>query len=182
MKIFKHKELLISLLSGLWLMACEQIPKKEQPPNVLMISIDDLNDWVGILGVNPDVKTPNIDRLVKEGILFTNAHCQAPICGPSRASIMSGLRPSTSGIYGQIKDENLRTDSQIMESIRFLPQYFGDNGFKTIGVGKIFHNHAPKGVFEVSGGRINGFGPRPDQRMKWSQRKGTSTEDRKSVV
>ena len=131
-------------------LSCQVSDQKNTPPNVLMISIDDLNDWIGILGAHPDVKTPNIDRLANEGILFVNAHCQAPICGPSRASIMSGFRPSTTGIYGQIKDENLRKGSKLMESVRFLPQYFKDHGYKTIGIGKIFHNHAPKGVFEVS--------------------------------
>ena len=143
--------------------------------NVLMISIDDLNDWVGVLEAHPDVQTPNIDRLANEGILFTNAHCQAPICGPSRASILSGLRPSTTGIYGQIKDSDLREGSSIMASVRFLPQYFKDHGYKTIGIGKIFHNHAPEGNFEVSGGRIDGFGPRPEKRMEWNK-KGTSTD------
>ena len=141
-------------------LSCQANDQKSSPPNVLMISIDDLNDWIGALGAHPDVKTPNIDRLANEGILFVNAHCQAPICGPSRASILSGYRPSTTGIYGQIKDENLRKGSKLMESVRFLPQYFKDHGYKTIGIGKIFHNHAPKGVFEVSGGRVTGFGPR----------------------
>ena len=70
-------------------LSCQVSDQKNTPPNVLMISIDDLNDWIGILGAHPDVKTPNIDRLANEGILFVNAHCQAPICGPSRASIMS---------------------------------------------------------------------------------------------
>ena len=118
------------------LLSCQPSAPNPTPPNVLMISVDDLNDWIGVLGAHPDVQTPNIDRLAREGILFTNAHCQAPICGPSRASIMSGLRPSTTGIYGQIKDENLRKDSPIMESVRFLPQYFKDQGYKTLGVGK----------------------------------------------
>jgi iduronate 2-sulfatase len=157
------------------LFSCQANDQKTTPPNVLMISIDDLNDWIGVLGVHPDVKTPNIDRLASEGILFTNAHCQAPICGPSRASVMSGLRPSSTGIYGQIKDQNLRKGSSLMESVRFLPQYFQDQGYKTIGVGKIFHNHAPKGVFEVSGGRVGGFGPLPEKRFKWNK-KGTSTD------
>ena len=54
------------------------------PPDVLFIAIDDLNDWVGCLDGHPQALTPNIDRLAGEGVLFTNAHCQAPICGPSR--------------------------------------------------------------------------------------------------
>ena len=64
-------------------------------PNVLFLAIDDLNDWIGCLGGHPQVKTPNLDKLAKRGTLFTNAHCQAPVCNPSRTSVMLGLRPST---------------------------------------------------------------------------------------
>ncbi|MEK9609598.1 MAG: sulfatase-like hydrolase/transferase, partial [Flavobacteriaceae bacterium] len=167
----------IALLAPLFfsIISCASTPEKDPPLNVLMISVDDLNDWVGVLKANPDVKTPNIDRLAKEGILFTNAHCQAPICGPSRASLLSGLRPSTTGIYGQIKDQNLRKGNAAMKTVRFLPQYFKDHGYKTLGVGKIFHNHAPKEFFDASGGRIQGFGPLPEKRIKWDK-KGTSTD------
>jgi arylsulfatase A-like enzyme len=175
MMFIKTMNSILALVFLSMLLSCQANDQKNTSPNVLMISIDDLNDWIGVLGVHPDVKTPNIDRLANEGVLFTNAHCQAPICGPSRASVMSGLRPSTTGIYGQIKDQNLRKGSKFMESVRFLPQYFKDQGYKTIGIGKIFHNHAPEGVFEVSGGRVRGFGPLPEKRMKWS-RKGTSTD------
>lgn len=164
----------IFFLAFLLQTGAEQAEKKASP-NVLMISIDDLNDWVGVLGAHPNAQTPNIDRLANKGMLFTNAHCQAPICGPSRASIMSGLRPSTTGIYGQINDDKIRESNFILQDIAFLPQYFEKNGYKTLGVGKIFHKHAPEGVFQVSGGRIKGFGPRPEKRLKWDQ-KGTSTD------
>ncbi|MHC4639295.1 MAG: twin-arginine translocation signal domain-containing protein, partial [Planctomycetota bacterium] len=74
--------------------------KKLEKPNVLFICVDDLNDWIGCLGGHPDTKTPNIDLLAERGVLFTNAHCAAPACNPSRAALMTGIRPSTSGIYG----------------------------------------------------------------------------------
>jgi choline-sulfatase len=64
-------------------------------PNVLFIAIDDLNDWVGFLDGHPQAKTPNMDRLAERGVVFSNAHCQAPICNPSRVSLMTGTRPST---------------------------------------------------------------------------------------
>ena len=142
-----------------------------------MICVDDLNDWVGCMGGNPSAITPNIDRLASQGTLFTNAHCQTALCGPSRASIMSGLRPSTTGIYGQINDKDLRSASPSMKEVKFLPQYFGEQGYKTMGVGKIFHGHAPEGVFQESGGRVKGFGPKPADgiRFHWDQ-KGTSTD------
>ena len=136
-------------------------------PNVLMIAVDDLNDWIGCMQGHPDSRTPNIDLLASRGTLFANAHCQAPICGPSRASLMSGLYPSTTGIYGQISDDDLRTASPPMRDVRFLIEYFGDHGYKTMGVGKLFHRHAPEGVLEESGGRVPSFGPKPPIRFRW---------------
>ena len=67
-------------------------------PNVLFISLDDMNDWLGCYDGHPDVKTPNIDRLAKRAVLFTNAHCVSPICGPSRAAVLTGMRPETTGV------------------------------------------------------------------------------------
>ena len=101
------------------------------PPNVLMISVDDLNDYVGHLGgYAGEIHTPNIDRLAARGVAFTNAHVQAPLCGPSRASVMTGLRPSTTGVYGMIDDDSLRGASPALDDIRFLPEYFADHGYR----------------------------------------------------
>ncbi len=147
----------------------------DPPPNVLLIAIDDLNDWVGVFGGHSNAYTPSIDRLAASGITFLNAHTQAPLCGPSRASLMSGLRPSTTGIYGQIEDVDLRMAHPLMDSTAFLPEYFGNHGYKTMGIGKLFHRHAPDGVFEQSGGREPGFGPKPDKRRYWDQPE-TSTD------
>ncbi len=71
-------------------------------PNVLFLAIDDLNDWIGCLGGHPQAKTPNIDALARKGVLFEQAYCAAPLCHPSRTAIMTGLRPSTTGIYGNL--------------------------------------------------------------------------------
>src|SRR5438270_530163 len=68
-------------------------------PNVLMISVDDMNDWVGCLGVYPGVQTPNIDKLARRGVLFRNAHAASPLCNPSRTALFTGLRPDSTGIY-----------------------------------------------------------------------------------
>src|SRR5476651_2359800 len=67
--------------------------------NVLFIAVDDLNHWVGYLGRNPQTITPNIDRLAARGVRFTRSYCAAPVCNPSRTALMSGLRPSTTGVY-----------------------------------------------------------------------------------
>ena len=71
----------------------------EEHPNVLMICVDDLNDWVGFLGGHPQAKTPNMDALASKGINFTNAHCTAPGCSPSRNALLFGVEPHKSGLY-----------------------------------------------------------------------------------
>ena len=116
-------------------------------PNVLFIMVDDLNDWVGAFGGNPQTKTPNIDALADKSTIFKNAYCSAPLCNPSRASIMSGYRPSTTGVYGN--SEHFR-DVKGFENTVTIPQYFERNGYKTAAAGKIFHS--PRG---------NGKKPRP---------------------
>lgn len=138
--------------------------------------IDDLNDYIGAYG-HPNAYTPNIDRLAGEGAIFLNAHAQAPLCGPSRASIMTGLRPSTTGIYGQIEDESIASASEATWRIKFLPAYLGEQGYHTMGVGKLFHRHVPEGVLDESGGRSKGFGPKPPNRefFHWNG-EGTSTD------
>lgn len=94
-------------------------------PNVLFIAIDDLNDWVGVMDSHPQVKTPNIDALAKRGTLFTNAHCQATVCNPSRTSVMTGLRPSSTGVYGLAPW--FRTVDELKDLIT-LPQHFSNAG------------------------------------------------------
>ena len=144
-------------------------------PNVLFLAIDDLNDWIGAMGGHPDAKTPNLDRLIRRGVLFTNAHTQAPVCGPSRASLMTGLLPSTTGIYGFPGDDEIRQASPAAARAKFLFEAFREGGYHTMAVGKLFHQHVPKGVVDESGGRERGFGPSPEQHFVWD-RKGTSTD------
>ena len=109
-----------------------QVPER---PDVLFISIDDLNDWVGPLNGHPQVETPNMDRLAERGIVFTNAHAPAVVCNPSRTATMTGLLPSTSGVY-------LNTDWRTLpqfQDIRTIPRFFRDAGYSTFGAGKLFH-------------------------------------------
>lgn len=109
---------------------------KEHKPNVLFIAIDDLNDWNGVLKGNPQAITPHMDRLASKGIVFTNAHCAAPACGPSRSAIMSGIRPSTSGNY---VNKNSLSRNPILAGSVLLPEFFGRNGYYVCGAGKLFH-------------------------------------------
>jgi choline-sulfatase len=107
-----------------------------EPPNVLFIAIDDLNDWVGCLKGHPQALTPNIDKLAARGTLFTNAHCQAPLCNPSRISVLTGLRPGSTGIYGLAP--GLRTVDATKDRVT-LPQTFTEAGYTTFTCGKIYH-------------------------------------------
>ena len=115
-------------------------------PNILFLAIDDQNDWIGCLGGHPQVKTPNIDALARRGTLFNNAHCQSPLCNSSRTSLMTGLRPSTTGIYGLAP---WFRNVPALRDIVSLPQYLSRHGYTTYTTGKIYHG---------------GYGRRPDDR------------------
>ena len=112
--------------------------RTKDKPNVLFIAIDDLNDWVGCLGGHPDVKTPNLDRLSQRGVLFTNAFCSAPACNPSRASLLTGILPSTSGVY-----LNPQPWRPVLPDAVTIPQHFMAHGYHAVGGGKIFHGGYP---------------------------------------
>lgn len=106
----------------------------EQRPNVLFIAVDDLNDWIGCLGGHPQARTPNMDRLAASGVLFTNAHCAAPACNPSRTAIMTGISPHRSGMY-----DNRQKMREILPDAELLPKYFTRHGYWSSGSGKILH-------------------------------------------
>jgi arylsulfatase A-like enzyme len=117
-----------------------RVSKQTKRPNVLFIAIDDLNDWVGCLGGHPDVKTPNLDKLAQRGVLFTNAYCSAPACNPSRASLMTGILPSTSGVYNNSQPWR---KSPVLADAVTLPQHFMAYGYRVVGGGKIYHGGFP---------------------------------------
>jgi arylsulfatase A-like enzyme len=116
----------------------EHATPQELRPDVLFIAVDDLNDWVGFLRGHPQTKTPNIDRLAARGMAFLNAHSPSALCNPSRTALLTGLRPSTSGIYGNTPDWR---SAEIFAGVATLPKYFHANGYRTLGAGKIFHAH-----------------------------------------
>ncbi len=139
---------------------------ERRQPNVVFIAIDDQNDWIGHMGGHPLVKTPQLDRLAARGTTFLNAHCQAPLCNPSRTSLLLGLRPSTTGIYGLAPwFRNVPAWSNRVT----LPQHFRAAGYRTLTAGKIFHGD-PGGPskrtveFDVWG-PAGGVGARPAQKL-----------------
>ena len=110
----------------------------EVQPNVLFIAVDDLNDWVGFLKNYPGAKTPHMDSLAEEGVTFTNAHCSSPGCNPSRTSIMTGLRPSSTGVYANGDDWRVM---EYTKDVVTLPDSFQAAGYSTKGGGKLYHAH-----------------------------------------
>lgn len=142
-------------------MGISDVRGADKKPNVLLISIDDLNDWTGCLGGHPQAKTPNIDRLAERGTLFTNAHCQSPVCNPSRASLMTGRHPHSSGVYFLAPDLK---QAPALQNLDTLPERFAKNGYRTLAAGKLFHTR-DKRFFQEYGGKFGGFGPRPKKKI-----------------
>ena len=151
-------------LLALLLLLPSPLVAEDERPNVLFLAIDDLNDWVGCLGAHPQVKTPNIDRLAERGTLFTNAHCQAPICGPSRASLLSGLHPHVTGVYQQ-PTSGMNKDEKFFHR-QLLPQYFRQHGYRTLGAGKITHGYSNDRAFEIYGPK-GSSGPKPENGFRF---------------
>ena len=134
-------------------------------PNILFLALDDQNDWVGFLGGHPLAHTPHMDGLARRGTVFANAHCQAPLCNPSRTSVMTGLAPSTTGVHG------LEPWFRAVPAFRDHPtltQTLARHGYRTMGAGKIHHGGygRQKGDDEFHLlGPAAGVGARPPQKL-----------------
>lgn len=164
-KLITHRigtPLMCALLCVLSLGSFTTHAAEKEQPNVLLISIDDLNDWIGCLGGHPQAKTPNIDALAKRGVLFTNAHCQSPVCNPSRASMMTSLYPETTGIY--FLNPPVHSVPKAMNN-QLLPYRFNEAGYHVTAAGKLFHNQGNKKHFPHYAGSFGGFGPTPKKKI-----------------
>lgn len=142
-----------------WIIACSSEKSAEftqRLPNVLLIMTDDLNDAVSGLGGHPQTKSPNIDRLMAMGVSFTNAHSNAPLCAPSRASMTTGLYPHTSGYFGGLA-YNFR-DNPILKNAKTFIEHFRDNGYQVYGTGKIQHNSQPDTTVWINQDGVYGYG------------------------
>jgi arylsulfatase A-like enzyme len=136
--------------------------------NVLLIAFDDLNDWVRPLGGHPLAHTPNFDRLAARGTTFVNAHAQAVLCNPSRASFLLSRRPSSTGLYAL--DGWIR-DVPALRGQRTLFQHFAAHGYRTLTTGKVFHDAYPPPAARTNGTEVEvwgphgGFQPRPPRKF-----------------
>jgi len=147
MHIISRRRFITAAAGGAAAMLCAYCAPSSKPspakPNVLFIAVDDLNDWVRCLGGHPDVRTPNIDALARKGVLFTNAHCTSAACNPSRASVLTGMYPWSTGVY-----DNVQQRWSIGQESRTLPGHFGNAGYATVGCGKVFHGPVGTRTFE----------------------------------
>ena len=137
LRVVKMK-LLIFLLAFTGYCTCLQ-----QQKNVLFFAIDDLRPELGAYG-HDFIKSPHIDDLASKSILFERAYCQVAVCSPSRTSLLTGRRPDTNHVWRIAADEYWRTVPDATNATT-IPQYFKENGYLTIGMGKIFHPGAPNG-------------------------------------
>lgn len=113
-----------------------------QQKNVLLIAVDDLNDWIGVLGGNEQTITPNLDAFAEKAVVFANASCASPVCNPSRTAFLSGRRPHEIGLVNNDGARNFRDDpQQWVRELITIPEYFSSNGYESVGQGKIFHSH-----------------------------------------
>lgn len=130
-RVLRRHQIVVAVLLALFVLRDSQSLART---NVLFIVVDDMNDWVSFLGGHPQVQTPNMDRLANRGIVFSNAHCAAPLCGPSRAAVFSGMQPFHTDVYN-----NQQQIRKLHPDLVLLPQYFNAQGYRTLGTGKLMH-------------------------------------------
>ncbi len=124
----------LTLLGTSVLASANEKPRK----NILFLMSDDFNYWTKAQGYYPQSITPNLDKLAGKGIMFTNAHCSSPVSNPSRNSLWSGFRPSTTGIQGN-EDGYIR-EIPGFANIKTMNHYFKENGYWVYGAGKLYHH------------------------------------------
>lgn len=138
------------LFSFIFATLCHYSYSQEQP-NILFISVDDLNDFPSYANRYEGAITPNLDRLASKGLAFNRAYAQYTVCGPSRASVMSGLYPHR--LSGALNEDDVVESSAQSLGSELMHTWFRKNGYKTLAVGKILHRHLPDGTLDESGGR-----------------------------
>lgn len=133
-----------------------------QRPNIVIIVCDDLNDSIEGMGGHPQAITPNINRLIESGVRFTNAASNSPICGPSRASLWTGLHPVNTGMYGGDQQRNRWHNNENIKDKKTLFETLIDGGYRSFATGKIFHNGHEKDSIYINKNGDSGYGSRPN--------------------
>jgi iduronate 2-sulfatase len=134
---FRAFLLLLSLSSFGFGLPKSDTSLQPRPYNILFIPVDDLRPELGCYGQS-QIHTPNIDALAREGLIFTQAHCSQALCNPSRASLLTGLRPDTLKVWDLLTDFRTTRPDAVT-----LPQHLKAHGYHSVGIGKTFHNDFP---------------------------------------
>ncbi len=144
--------LLLSLI-----FVCIPFAIAQTPKNILLIAVDDLNDYTGLFGGHPQAHTPNIDALAAKGTRFQKAYSASPVCNSSRAALLTGRRPHETGITHNSAGNFRKSKLNWVTKLETMPQYFTARGYKTASVGKIFHKPEDSiNEFLITGGRKGG--------------------------
>ena len=130
--------ILLSLTGCLSISCQSEAPKAVERPNILLISLDDMNDWIAPMGGHPQALTPNLDSFAQTGMTFQRAYAASPSCNPSRTALFSGKAPWVTGVYN-----NPQIWRHVVGDEKMLPELFSDAGYWTGGAGKIYHNNMP---------------------------------------
>ncbi len=134
--MIRFNSVLIFILGNIFF---SSVVGQNKQPNILFVAIDDINDWIEPLDGNKQALTPNLDKFTKNGsVVFKNAVCAAPVCGPSRSALLSGFMPNKSGVYNNTQN---MLYSDLVKKNATLPEYFSKHGYYSLGNGKIFHKH-----------------------------------------
>lgn len=146
----------------------------EIKPDVLFVVIDDMNDWISLLDPKSPIKTPNLERLAKRGTLFTRAYCISAACNPSRVATMTGLRPSSSGVYANGTDWR-----RALPNRKTISQRFRDAGYSVKGAGKIYHHKGRKFHDDASFDEFQLMAPQnmPPKKLNQSPKYGSRNTD-----
>lgn len=156
MQPLRNSFVLAILILPILFYSCNRLNREPIHPNILFIPVDDLRPELGCYGID-HIKTPHIDRLAGKGMVFTRTYCQQAVCNPSRASLLTGLRPDSIRVW------DLKTDFRLnVPDVVTLPQFFKQNGYISIGLGKTFHNTIPDTVSWTKKPHIKGFPFDPD--------------------
>jgi arylsulfatase A-like enzyme len=133
-KIIRNMSLILALVAGMPLYGSEILSIRQ--PNVLFISLDDMNDWVEPLAGHPQALTPSLDEFAKRGVTFTRNYAPSPGCNPSRSATLTGLHTYSSGMYSNYQDWR---EVPQLQQVQTIGQHFRSAGYYTAGAGKIFH-------------------------------------------
>jgi arylsulfatase A-like enzyme len=149
--------------------------QRETPPNVLIFTIDDMNDWTTVFDPANPIQTPRIAELASRGVFFERAYCASPACNPSRVATWTGLRPTSSGVYGNKTDWRRALPDRLT-----LMQQFQAAGYEVEGAGKVFHHHMD-GAFhdDASFDEFRSMRPQlyPPQKLNGAPRYGSKNTD-----